>query len=398
MLGLAVRQALLGGDEDHGGGQHVGCELSVVAGAGVDVHVGDPQLFDGLTDITDQGLVPVHGVAVPLIDDLAAALCPFLVCAGVNDVVDLLQQLGILVTDVDGEVHIVRDNGVDAGMCHDLTGGVHQLGTAQLVDLLMQVAQALCSCEQSVLTLVHGEGAGVCCLAVETNAGVEHTQHAVHNAHVQAGVLQDGALLDVQLEHGLVVIGVQAVGLVALVAGCFQSLAEGGLAVQNALGGQHVLMLEALGDIGGQVVVADDAGGHHCGGIQGAFLVGPDHGGQRMLVGNVLSSHGLQNFHSAHDAQDAVVVTAVLNGVAVRSHDDPLRVGVRTGQGCIHVGHVVRGDGSTDLGHSLHEVGAGLLGRVRQRVAGNAAVTSVTKGREGVDLFTHSRNIALIHK
>ena len=117
-----------------------------------------------------------------------------------------------------------------------------------------------------------------------------------------------------------------------------------------------------------------------------------------MLVGNVLSSHGFQHFHRAHDAQDAVVVTAVLNGVAVRTHDDPLCVGIAAGQSRVHIGHVVRGDDGTDLGHSLHEVGAGLLCGFRQRVAGNAAVAGVTKGREGVDLFTHSRNIALIHK
>ena len=402
MLGLAVRQALLGRDKDHSGGQHVSGELCVVACAGVDIHVGDAQLFDCLADITDQGLVPVHGVAVPLILDLAAALCPLLACAVMDDCVDLLQQLGILMTDVDREVDEVRDNGVDAGMNHNFAGGVDQLGAVlsdhQLVDLLVQVQQALCGCIQSILTLVHGEGTCVCGLAVETQTGVEHTQNAVNNTNVQAGILQDGALLDVQLEHCLVLVGVQAVSLVALVTGSFQSLTESGGLVQNALGGQHVLVLEALGDVSGQVIEADNAGGHHCGRIQRTFLVGPDHSGQRMLVGDVLGSNSLQNFHSTHNAQDTVVVTAVTDGVAVRTHNDSLCVGIGAGQSCVHVGHVVSGDDSTDLGHSLDEVGTSLQGSLRQRIAGNTAVTSVTKGGKGMDLFAHSCNIALKHK
>ena len=117
-----------------------------------------------------------------------------------------------------------------------------------------------------------------------------------------------------------------------------------------------------------------------------------------MLVGDVLGDHGLQNFHGAHDAQDAVIVAAVLHGVAVGAHDDALGVGIAAGDGGVHVGQVVHLDGGADGGHALDPLSAGHLVLFGQGVTGNAAVAGVTELAEGMDLVAHPFQTAMIHK
>ena len=87
------------------------------------------------------------------------------------------------------------------GMADDLTSGVHQVAVAQLVDLLVQIAQCFGCCIKGILSFRHGECAGVGGLSVELNAVVEHSQHTVHHADVIACILQNRSLLDMRLEH-----------------------------------------------------------------------------------------------------------------------------------------------------------------------------------------------------
>ena len=369
-----------------------------MASAGVDVHVAVAQLLNGFADVAHQGLVPIHGVAVPAQDDLALAAVPLALLEGLQDGADLVQDLGILVTDVDGEVEEVGDNGVHAGMDDDLTGGVDQVLIAQLVDLLMEIAESLRGGVESVMTLLHGEGAGVSGEAIELHA-IEHlAQHAGDNADVLLGVLQDGALLDVGLKEGNILVGAHAVGLLAAIGELGQLLAEGDLGLQDGVGGHHLVIGEVVAEALGHVVVSHGAGAHHAGRELRAFLVGEDHGGEGMLVGDVLGDHGLQNFHGAHDAQDAVIVAAVLHGVAVGAHNDALGVGIAAGDGGVHVGQVVHLDGGADGGHALDPLSAGHLVLFRQGVTGNAAVAGVTELAEGMDLVAHPFQTAMIHK
>ena len=157
-------------------------------------------------------------------------------------------------------------------------------------------------------------------------------------------------------------------------------------------------MLEALGDIFRQIVITDHAGGHHGGWIQRTLLIGPDHGGQGMPVGDILRHNSLQNFHGTDDAQNTVIVAAVLHRVAVGCHDDSLSVGITSGDGGIHITHIICGDGSADLRHSLSEIAPGLFCRFGQGIAGNTAVDGVAKGGSSMYLFGHSGQIAFVHK
>ena len=298
---------------------------------------------------------------------------------------------------IKGEVKVVRHAGVDTGVADHLAGGVDQIRDVQLVDLLMEINKRLGRRQKGVVPLGHGEGAGVDGLAVEFQPVIEHSQHTVHHADVIAVVLQNGALLDVGLKHILVFLRAQTVLLVALEAGGLQRLTEGLGGIQNGLGVHHILIFELAADVLRQVVITDDAGAHHGGRIERTLLIRPDHGGQRVLVGNIMLVHRLQHFHGAHNAQNAVIVAAVLDAVAVGCHNDALCIRVAAGERGVHIAHIVHFNERTDGLHAAAPFIARLDRLRREGIPGDAAVAGVTEFGEGLDLIFHSGFTTGIH-
>ena len=72
-------------------------------------------------------------------------------------------------------------------------------------------------------------------LTVELKTVVEHSEHAVDNADIVSGVLEDRTLLDVGLEHIHVLLRGNTILPVALESRLLQRLAERRLVVENAL-------------------------------------------------------------------------------------------------------------------------------------------------------------------
>ena len=136
---------------------------------------------------------------------------------------------------VERKVEEIRNAGVHAGVTYDLAGGVNQIGISQLVYLLVEVAQRLRSRQECVPALRHGERSCVGGLTVELQAVVEHSEHAVDNADIVSGVLEDRTLLDVGLEHIHVLLRRDTILPVALESRLLQRLAERRLVVENAL-------------------------------------------------------------------------------------------------------------------------------------------------------------------
>ena len=98
-----------------------------------------------------------------------------------------------------------------------------------------------------------------------------------------------------------------------------------------------------------------------------------------MLVRDLLFVYCLQHLHGRHDAQDAVIVAAVLDRVHVRRHNDTLGIGVAAGKCGIHIRHIVDLNHSADRLHASAEFVSCLNGCLRQRIPCDAAVTCVTE-------------------
>ena len=322
-----------------------------MAGARIDIHMGDPQLFHSLADIANQLLVPVHGVTVPAQNHLTFALLPLALFQAEENFADLVENLGILMAYIDGEVKEVGDDRIHARMDHNLAGGVDQILIAQLVNFLVEVAQGLGGSVEGVMALLHGEGAGVSRKAIELHT-IEHlAQHAGDYANVLAGILQDGTLLDVGLKEGHVFLGAHTVGLVALIGEGSQTLAKGNIRRQDRLRGHHLAVLKVIPETFGHVIVCHGAGAHHAGRELRPLLVRENHGSQGVAMGDVFPHHGFQHFHGAHHAQNTVIVAAVFHAVAVRSHYDALQAGLGAGERGIHVSQIIHLNCGTNSFH-----------------------------------------------
>ena len=86
-------------------------------------------------------------------------------------------------------------------MTEDLTCCINKVAVAELVDLLMQIAQCLRCGKECVTALGHRECACVGRLTIELQSVVEHTEYAINNAYIVSCIFKDRTLLDVRFKH-----------------------------------------------------------------------------------------------------------------------------------------------------------------------------------------------------
>ncbi|MEX2150518.1 MAG: hypothetical protein WD793_09885 [Steroidobacteraceae bacterium] len=136
-----------------------------------------------------------------------------------------------------------------------------------------------------------------------------------HDADIDAGLIQDGSLLDVQLDKGL-----QLARLAMRQRQPIRIAADGADPVADG----HAAMAD---DIEG---LRADAAGHRLAADHAAFLVRETDDLQRMARHNPLFAQQPGDFDGANDADVTVVVTALRNGIDMRSRHDHGQVRVAT--------------------------------------------------------------------
>ena len=97
-FGFAVGKTVLALNENHRCGEHIRGKLRVVTCARVNVLMLYAKLLAGLLYIADKLFVPVNGISVPSLYNLAGAAAPGLFRAALYDIEHLFEHLGIFVT------------------------------------------------------------------------------------------------------------------------------------------------------------------------------------------------------------------------------------------------------------------------------------------------------------
>ena len=229
---------------------------------------------------------------------------------------------------------------------------------------------------QGVVPHPHGGRAGVVLHTVEREPGPGNGDDALHDSHWHLLLLEDGPLLDVQLQIGAH--GAGDAGLGPDVADTLQLLAEPlAVAVPRVVG---VLQRDLAGH---------DPGAHHGGLEAGPFLVGEDDHADRMARASALVVERADRLERAENAQLAVVLAAGGDGIRMRAHEDG-RERLRARAETEDVAHLVHADLEPRAAHPAHEEVAPVPVLIGQRQASEAAPGSLADAAEGLHALFES--------
>ncbi|MNM83675.1 hypothetical protein D3C81_957400 [compost metagenome] len=248
----------------------------------------------------------------------------------VNDLHHFLDHRFILVTRLDCEHDLVRNDRMHIGIDIDPAHRVHQLGV-QTAQFAPQLRHQVGRSEESVIPHIHRRRTGMIRFPGYFNLVADHADNAVDQPDRQAFFFKDRALFDVQLQISRSFL--DAVALLALIAAGFQRFAEGYAFPILAL--QHGFLIE---------LARQHAGGHHGRLEPGAFFIRKIHDRDRNLRLDAVIHERPNHFKSRDNTEHTVETAAFDHRIQMGTHYNR-RLILGTLKRCVHTTHIVHLDG-----------------------------------------------------
>ncbi len=272
--------------------------------------------------------------------------------------------LGLPQDAVVGVAEIDRQHGPVGHDVHEVGGDLEapdggDLGAAELLGQPAGVRGDGGGDVAGVAPQPHRRGAGVGRPADDRQLGPRDALHALDDADGDPLVLEDGPLLDVQLDVG-VGHGRRRARHRAGVADALELVAEPGAVVDGT---------DVEGVLDRHAADVDEAA-EHVGREAGALLVGEDADGDRAAGADVVLDQRLEHLQAGEHAEVAVEASAGGDGVDVRAGHHRRRRRVRARPGGDDVADVVDGDGQAEVVHPADDEVAAVAVGVGEGQAG----------------------------
>ena len=250
---------------------------------------------------------------------------------------------------------------------------------------------------ECVMSLLHRECACVSSKAVEFNSVNHLAKYTSNNAYVLACIFKNRTLFNMKFKHSFIFIRIKSVGFVAFILKCWKLFAECCCCINYWYRLHHFAVFKVISESFRHIVVTNNTRTHHTWWKFRAFLICPNHSCKRMFMRNFFCNYCFKNFHAAHNAKYAVIVSAVFNRVAMWTHNYSFCIRVWSRNCCIHICKVICFDCCAYGCHSFYKFISCHNCFVWKWISCYSAVACITESWKSFDFVAHSFRTALIH-